>query len=58
MRSDPFITFWVFLEVFVFYAHFMTSMLFLIYQQIKGDLGYTNRDFLSARYHFDALEYY
>lgn len=57
-QKTQYIKDWIVLEVFVFYGRIFNSVLFLLYIQLRGFLGYTDHVEKEDRFKFDALDYY
>ena len=49
---------WMLMEVLLFYTLIVATMIFLIYIQLRGLLGYKNYDMNKNRFKYDAIDYY
>lgn len=61
-KEDPlyvlYVKYFVSVEIASYYAHIFNMMLFLLYIQLRGQLGFKNYQANKERYKYDALQYY
>ena len=49
---------WILLEITTFYLYISSAIIFLLFIQCRGMLGYTHKKHNDQRYKQDALDYY